>query len=47
MENPFAGWYHAMCISGGGGPQMLKQRIRANYDVGRLKQRAKKVAGIE
>jgi 4-hydroxybutyryl-CoA dehydratase/vinylacetyl-CoA-Delta-isomerase len=46
-SSPLAGWYHAMCISGGGGPQMLKQGIRANYDVGRLKQRAKKVAGIE
>ena len=46
-SSPIAGWYHAMCISGGGGPQMLKQGIRANYDVGRLKQRAKKIAGIE
>jgi 4-hydroxybutyryl-CoA dehydratase / vinylacetyl-CoA-Delta-isomerase len=46
-SSPFAGWYHAMCISGGGGPQMLKQGIRANYDVIKLKERAKKVAGIE
>lgn len=43
---PFAGWYHAMCISGGGGPQLLKQGIRANYDVGKLVERAKKIAGI-
>jgi len=42
-----AGWYHAMCVSGGGGPQMLKQGIRANYDVEKLKQRAKKIAGIK
>ncbi|MBW1780270.1 MAG: 4-hydroxybutyryl-CoA dehydratase [Deltaproteobacteria bacterium] len=46
-SSPIAGWYHAMCISGGGGPQMLKQGIRANYDVESLKQRAKKIAGIE
>jgi 4-hydroxybutyryl-CoA dehydratase/vinylacetyl-CoA-Delta-isomerase len=46
-SSPFAGWYHAMCISGGGGPQMLKQGIRANYDIEKLKERAKKVAGID
>jgi len=43
---PFAGWYHAMCISGGGGPQLLKQGIRANYDMNKLVERAKKIAGI-
>lgn len=43
---PFAGWYHAMCISGGGGPQLLKQGIRANYDINKLVERAKKIAGI-
>jgi 4-hydroxybutyryl-CoA dehydratase/vinylacetyl-CoA-Delta-isomerase len=46
-SSPLAGWYHAMCISGGGGPQMLKQGIRANYDIEKLKERAKKVAGID
>lgn len=46
-SSPLAGWYHAMCISGGGGPQMLKQGIRANYDIERLKERAKKAAGID
>jgi aromatic ring hydroxylase len=46
-SSPFAGWYHAMCISGGGGPQMLKQGIRASYDVERLKERAKKISGID
>jgi aromatic ring hydroxylase len=43
---PFAGWYHAMCISGGGGPQLLKQGIRANYDLDRLIDRARRIAGI-
>lgn len=43
---PFAGWYHAMCVSGGGGPQLLKQGIRANYDIKRFMERAKRVAGI-
>jgi len=35
-----------MCISGGGGPQLLKQGIRANYDINKLVERAKKIAGI-
>ena len=43
---PFAGWYHAMAISGGGGPQLLKQGIRANYDISKFVERAKKIAGI-
>ena len=43
---PFAGWYHAMCVSGGGGPQLLKQGIRANYDLANLVERAKRIAGI-
>jgi len=46
-SSPFAGWYHAMAISGGGGPEMLKQGIKANYDISRYIERAKKVAGIE
>ena len=31
---------------GGGGPQLLKQGIRANYDINKLVERAKKIAGI-
>ncbi|MFP4573917.1 MAG: 4-hydroxyphenylacetate 3-hydroxylase N-terminal domain-containing protein [Desulfobacterales bacterium] len=42
-----AGWYHAMCVTGGGGPEMLKQGIRVNYDTDKFKKRAKKMAGIE
>jgi len=45
--SPFAGWYHAMCISGGGGPQLLKQAINYAYDVKSLVKRAKSITGIE
>ena len=44
--SPIAGWYHAMCISGGGGPQALKMGILANYDRNKLIERAKRIAGI-
>jgi len=46
-SSPFAGWYHAMCISGGGGPQLLKQGIRAEYKIDKLVERAKRIAGIK
>ena len=46
-SSPFAGWYHAMAISGGGGPQLLKQGIRAEYKIDKLVERARKIAGIK
>ena len=46
-SSPFAGWYHAMAISGGGGLQLLKQTIRAEYKLDKLVERAKRIAGIK
>jgi 4-hydroxybutyryl-CoA dehydratase/vinylacetyl-CoA-Delta-isomerase len=46
-SSPLAGWYHAMAISGGGGPQLLKQGIRAGYKMDKLVERARRVAGIK
>lgn len=43
----FAGWYHAMAISGGGGPQLLRTGLMFDYDLERSKQRAKIAAGIK
>jgi len=43
----FAGWYHAMCISGGGAAQSLKDMIAGMYDVEQSKNRAKRAAKIE
>ncbi len=43
----YAGWYHAMCISGGGGPQLLKGMILATYNLERSKKMAKVAAKIE
>jgi 4-hydroxybutyryl-CoA dehydratase / vinylacetyl-CoA-Delta-isomerase len=43
----FAGWYHAMSISGGAPPQAHKNLIRSDYDLGKSKKKAKIAAGIE
>jgi len=43
----FAGWYHAMCISGGGASTGLKGVLAMEYDFERAKKKAKRAAGIE
>lgn len=43
----FAGWYHAMAVSGGGGPQMMKTALMFDYDLDKSKKRAKIAAGID
>jgi 4-hydroxybutyryl-CoA dehydratase/vinylacetyl-CoA-Delta-isomerase len=42
----FAGWYHAMCISGGGASQTYKAVVGMEYDLERCKAKAKRAAGI-
>lgn len=44
--SPYAGWYHAMCISGGGPPRALKSALRMAYDLENSKRKATKAAGI-
>jgi 4-hydroxybutyryl-CoA dehydratase/vinylacetyl-CoA-Delta-isomerase len=43
----FAGWYHTMCISGGGSSQSFKSVLAMEYDFDRCKRKAKRAAGIE
>jgi len=43
----FAGWYHAMCISGGGASQTYKGVVAMEYDLERCKKKAKRAAGIQ
>ena len=43
----FAGWYHAMCISGGGAALSFKMALAMECDFERCKRRAKRAAGIE
>lgn len=43
----FAGWYHAMCISGGGASQTYKGVVAMEYDLERCKDKAKRAAGIQ
>jgi 4-hydroxybutyryl-CoA dehydratase/vinylacetyl-CoA-Delta-isomerase len=43
----FAGWYHAMCISGGGAVQTFKSIAASGCDLERCKAKAKRAAGIE
>ena len=43
----FAGWYHAMCISGGGATLSYKGLVAMEYDFERCKSKAKLAAGIE
>jgi 4-hydroxybutyryl-CoA dehydratase/vinylacetyl-CoA-Delta-isomerase len=43
----FAGWYHAMCISGGGAAQTYKGVVAMEYDLERCKAKAKRAAGIQ
>lgn len=42
----FAGWYHAMAISGGLPPQAHKGIVRRDYDLDKSRRRAMSVAGI-
>lgn len=42
----FAGWYHAMCISGGGASQTYKAVVAGEYGLERCKAKAKRAAGI-
>lgn len=42
----FAGWYHAMCVSGGGASQTYKAVVAMEYDLERCKAKAKRAAGI-
>jgi len=42
----FAGWYHGMCISGGGAAFTYKAVIGMEYDIERCKTKAKRAAGI-
>jgi len=46
-KSPLAGWYHAMCVSGGFGPEFLKSMTRIYYDVDKLVARAKEATGIK
>ena len=43
----FAGWYHAMCISGGGAVQTFKSIAASGCDFETCKAKAKKAAGIQ
>jgi 4-hydroxybutyryl-CoA dehydratase/vinylacetyl-CoA-Delta-isomerase len=43
----FAGWYHAMCISGGGAVQTFKSIAASGCDLEQCKTKAKRIAGIE
>jgi 4-hydroxybutyryl-CoA dehydratase/vinylacetyl-CoA-Delta-isomerase len=43
----FAGWYHAMCVSGGGAALSYKGVVGMEYDFERCKAKAKRAAGIE
>lgn len=45
--SPFAGWYHAMAISGGFPTQAHKAMIRADYDLEKSKRKAMVAAGIK
>jgi len=43
----FAGWYHTMCVSGGGSTLSYKALVAMEYDFERCKTKAKRAAGIE
>ncbi len=43
----FAGWYHAMCVSGGGAVQTFKDLVGMECDFERCKGKAKLAAGIK
>lgn len=43
----FAGWYHAMCISGGGAVQTFKSVAATGCDFEQCKAKARRAAGIE
>jgi 4-hydroxybutyryl-CoA dehydratase/vinylacetyl-CoA-Delta-isomerase len=43
----FAGWYHVMCISGGGASQTFKDLVAMECDFERCKGKAKRAAGIK
>ena len=43
----FAGWYHGMCISGGGSSLSFKGLLAMEYDFERCKSKAKRATGIE
>ena len=43
----YAGWYHAMSISGGGPPLVHKNQIRGDYDLKKSKKKAMLAAGIK
>lgn len=42
----FAGWYHAMCISGSGASQTYKAVVAGEHGLERCKAKAKRAAGI-
>lgn len=42
----FAGWYHGMCITGGGPPRAQKFSVMANYHLENSKKKATRAAGI-
>lgn len=46
IASDYAGWYSAMAISGGGGPQMMKTATLFQYDLEASKKRARHAAGI-
>lgn len=43
----YAGWYHAMAISGGGTAQAYRMAAQLSYDIEASRRRAKLAAGIE
>jgi hypothetical protein len=43
----FAGWYHAMCVSGGGAVQTFKGMAAMECDFERCKGKARLAAGID
>jgi hypothetical protein len=43
----FAGWYHVMCISGGGASQTFKDLVAMECDFQRCKGKARRAAKIE
>jgi len=43
----FAGWYHTMCVSGGGSTLSYKALVAMEYDFERCKTKARRAAGIE
>jgi hypothetical protein len=47
IASEFAGWYHVMCIGGGGTSQDVKDLVAMECDFQRCKAKARRAARIE